>query len=830
MTITYPEGGMPGLVLRQRTRRIPAIDTFKVQLVPLRTAPKTKIGSPEDVAKLVKEMEDYDRESAKIIHLDTKNQVMGIETISIGSLNMSIIHPRETVKGAILNNSANVIFVHNHPSGICGPSKEDLEISGKLKEVFDLVNITMLDSIIVGKGCHYSLRESGYITGKTKHASSQMVAEPKEETKGKVDFITAVTDYINSGADLERRKRSGEKIQASRYFKPWFDEFFYEHDRENTKKRLMKFFNANEQGLGVVNYTHYGAISEYLRAIGKPGLVVREATGAKKNPCERIKEIKTEQQRLSKELAGAYLAHDTIKTKKLVETGNQLRAEWGSLTRECQEILLKQTKGTERMGTLTVKENTAPMIFNLKQEIKAIHSLATKNDPSALPRAENAMKQIDSGLKAKTIMPEQAKILKEAVGRALYKFPYIEIAKLLGEKEIVTAEPVVLKTEKLGTFYLSYVQLGKEVYSEWGNSPEEAVKNAMAKAEKQVKIGKAGAEVEIKHEPGKIFPYRVVYAGTDKTVQTKEYPEAMAYYTRTEAERGIAEEGLTQVKREHIPSTVSENIQVTNNIETFLNRLTVDTSRYSRAVPIPESQVIGAAIPGDGFLFAYHVTDKPEDAIRKLRSNIPLCQMNPEGDLGCGLYVSGVPEYWRGRSTAKWEFAKNLNRAQRQALVNIILSDPNYRKGGGYLADFEVDYLNRDLRQFVETGDVNVLAMTGNQPYNVHITKEIARKAGVPVPKEPGLIKVKLQGKFINASELYSNAEILNRAQAWAVINRPKLLEWNKRASTQDIVNAWLCSMGYSGAFTKSGFSTNPEMVIWSRKAIIDAWIPEPQG
>ncbi len=94
----------------------------------------------------------------------------------------------------------------------------------------------------------------------------------------------------------------------------------------------------------------------------------------------------------------------------------------------------------------------------------------------------------------------------------------------------------------------------------------------------------------------------------------------------------------------------------------------------------------------------------------------------------------------------------------------------------------------------------------------------------------PKMIKVKLQGKFINAAGLYSSPEIVNRAQAWAVINRPKMLQYDKRASTQDIVNAWLCSKGYSGAFTKSGFSTNPEMVIWDRKAIIDAWIPEPQG
>jgi len=266
-----------------------------------------------------------------------------------------------------------------------------------------------------------------------------------------------------------------------------------------------------------------------------------------------------------------------------------------------------------------------------------------------------------------------------------------------------------------------------------------------------------------------------------------------------------------------------------NNIGEFLKRLTVDTSKYSRANPLPESLVIGAAIAVDGLLYADHVTDDPRGVMQKLKSNITLCQMNPDGDLGCGLYVSGVPEYWRVRSMRKWEFAKNLTKAQRQSLVNVILSDPNYRKGGGYLADFEVDYLNRDLKRFVETGDVNLLAGTGSQPYNVHITKEIARKAGVPEPKEPGFIKIKLQGKFINAAGLYSNQEIVNRAKAWAVVNRPKLLEWNKRVSTQNVVNAWLCSMGYCGAFTKSGFSTNPEMVIWGRKAIIDARITEPQ-
>ena len=574
MPITYPEGGMPGLVLKQRRTKTIPIDTFKVQLVPLRAAPKTKINMPEDVITLVKEMEDYDRESAKIIHLDTKNQVMGVETISIGSLSASIVHPRETVKGAILNNSANVIFVHNHPSGICGPSNEDVEISGKLKEAFETVGITLLDSIIVGKGCHYSLRETGFISGKDiKPMMSGSVREASQETKDKVEFISALTEYIKSGSDLERRKRAGEKIQASRYFKPWFDELFYEHDRESAKRKLIKFFVANEQGLGVVNHAYYGVLSEYLNAISKPvtELTVRESTGA-------------------------------------------------GLTRV---------------------------------------------------------------------------------------------------------------------------------------------------------------------------------------------------------------EGFTLVRKGLFPHPAPEDIQTTQNIKVFLERLTVETFMYSRDNPIPESQVTGAAIPEGGFLLSYHVTDDPRGVIQKLKSNIPLCQFNPEGDIGCGFYVSSVPQYWRGRSTAKWEFARQLNRAQRQSLANVILSDPRYRKGGGYLADFEVDYLNRDLKQFVETGDVNLLAGIGNQPYNVRITAEIARKAGVPEPKEPGLIKVKLQGKFINAAGLYSNPDIVNRAQAWAVINRPKLLQYNKRASTQNIVNAWLCSMGYCGAFTKSGMSTNPEMVIWGRKAIIDARIPE---
>ena len=160
MPITYPEGGMPGMTLRQKQQRqlMLPIDTFKVQLVPLRPAPNMKITSPEDVVKLVKEMGDYDREVAKIIHLGTQNQVMGVETISVGSLSASIVHPRETVKGAILNNSASVVFVHNHPSNTCPPSNEDMGVTKNLISAFNTVGIALVDSIIVGKTCYFSFK------------------------------------------------------------------------------------------------------------------------------------------------------------------------------------------------------------------------------------------------------------------------------------------------------------------------------------------------------------------------------------------------------------------------------------------------------------------------------------------------------------------------------------------------------------------------------------------------------------------------------------------------------------------------------------------------
>src|SRR5215467_94599 len=97
-------------------------------------------------------LEGVDREHFVILLLDQKNQVIGIHTVSIGSLTASIVHPRECFKPAILSNAASIICGHNHPSGDCQPSREDRALTQRLVEAGKLLGISVLDHIIIGDG------------------------------------------------------------------------------------------------------------------------------------------------------------------------------------------------------------------------------------------------------------------------------------------------------------------------------------------------------------------------------------------------------------------------------------------------------------------------------------------------------------------------------------------------------------------------------------------------------------------------------------------------------------------------------------------------------
>lgn len=96
-----------------------------------------------------------------VIHLDTKNKIIKEETISIGTLNYSVIHPREVFKSAIRESANAVIMIHNHPSGESEPSDEDLEVTKTLIEAGELLSIKILDHIIIGRDSYYSFAEKG---------------------------------------------------------------------------------------------------------------------------------------------------------------------------------------------------------------------------------------------------------------------------------------------------------------------------------------------------------------------------------------------------------------------------------------------------------------------------------------------------------------------------------------------------------------------------------------------------------------------------------------------------------------------------------------------
>lgn len=125
---------------------------------------KIFIHSPKDVADLLmEEMRYLKKEYFKTVQLNIKNQVLTVEDISVGSLNASIVHPREVFQGPIRRSSAAIILVHNHPSGDPVPSKEDIDVTKRLCEAGKLLGIDVLDHIIIGDGVFTSFKEKGMI-------------------------------------------------------------------------------------------------------------------------------------------------------------------------------------------------------------------------------------------------------------------------------------------------------------------------------------------------------------------------------------------------------------------------------------------------------------------------------------------------------------------------------------------------------------------------------------------------------------------------------------------------------------------------------------------
>ncbi len=125
---------------------------------------RNKITSPEGAFAILRnKLLDYRKEHFFVVSLDIRNRVISVDEISKGTLEASLVHPRETFSAAIRRNAAKIIIAHNHPSEDPEPSEDDISITGRLKEAGLILGIEVIDHIIVCKNSFFSFKEKGLI-------------------------------------------------------------------------------------------------------------------------------------------------------------------------------------------------------------------------------------------------------------------------------------------------------------------------------------------------------------------------------------------------------------------------------------------------------------------------------------------------------------------------------------------------------------------------------------------------------------------------------------------------------------------------------------------
>jgi len=147
-------------------KKLYSVDKVSVRLV--KDAPllsDTPLVTPEQVIKAVsKELAEYDREVSAVVFLSSADKPICVHILSVGSLNCTVINPREIMKVGILANAANMILLHNHPSGYPVPSRADTMITDQIYQAGKLMDINLLDHLIVGEGgIYFSFREKDII-------------------------------------------------------------------------------------------------------------------------------------------------------------------------------------------------------------------------------------------------------------------------------------------------------------------------------------------------------------------------------------------------------------------------------------------------------------------------------------------------------------------------------------------------------------------------------------------------------------------------------------------------------------------------------------------
>jgi DNA repair protein RadC len=140
--------------------------------------PSQTIKSPEDMWQHFGFMEQYDREHVLRVDLSNANEILGYETVGVGTDSMAVVGPKEVFRGALLTGASCIILAHNHPSGHIEPSREDRHIAGKLQLLGEELQLQLLDFVIIGRnGRHYSFSQNEWTTPNIRARTVTQAAE-----------------------------------------------------------------------------------------------------------------------------------------------------------------------------------------------------------------------------------------------------------------------------------------------------------------------------------------------------------------------------------------------------------------------------------------------------------------------------------------------------------------------------------------------------------------------------------------------------------------------------------------------------------------------------
>lgn len=120
-----------------------------------------RFSSPGQVYELFRDLYLESKEHFICLHLNAKHGLLCFDRVAVGTLESSLVHPREVFKGALLSSAGSIVIVHNHPSGDPAPSQEDREVTRRLVGAGILLGVPVLDHVIIGESSYYSFRETG---------------------------------------------------------------------------------------------------------------------------------------------------------------------------------------------------------------------------------------------------------------------------------------------------------------------------------------------------------------------------------------------------------------------------------------------------------------------------------------------------------------------------------------------------------------------------------------------------------------------------------------------------------------------------------------------